>query len=273
MMIELISQYLKTHRRLNIPGVGAFMVKDSHGEILFSELLKRDDGVLRSLLAERGMGEIEVAATIDRFVFELKHDTESVGGEFVMAGFGVLRREEGGRLLFVVQAQEQEEVVVDVVTPDEPTVEVEEITPEEPKREADDTPTNKPEVPANPDSTSRYTAERIKELYSTPKTFREKDPELGDLTYSKRQKPLGGYTYVNSEPKRKGVDKVLLFGIIAAIIAVAVIAYGYYVGHVVRDGSGSIFDFGKKESAQTLVEEKPQPAVNVDDSAKGVEAE
>lgn len=78
----------------------------------------------------------------------------------------------------------------------------------------------------------RYTPEKVKELYFKPQSFREKDPDMEDLSYSKRRKPLDGYTFVQSEPKKKSVDKVLLFGIFAAVIALAVIAYGYYVNNM-----------------------------------------
>ena len=45
----LIAEFLRTHKRLVVPQLGAFIVKAPGGEILFSELFKRDDGVLRGL--------------------------------------------------------------------------------------------------------------------------------------------------------------------------------------------------------------------------------
>lgn len=232
-LTQLISQYLETNRRLNIPAVGAFIVKGTSKEILFSELLKKDDGVLRSLLLDKGMRDIEAAATVDRFVFELRHSTEVVGGEFLMEGFGSLRREQSGRLTFVaitneIEQIEAEQMEAEQVEPIEPVVvepvTVEIPTPVQPNSERVD---NEETV-----ERSRYSAERIKELYSSPQSFREKDPEIEDLTYSRKQKPLSGYTYVRNGSKKRGVDKVLLFGVIAAFIALGVIAYGYYVGHV-----------------------------------------
>lgn len=50
MLIPVITQYLETHKRLVIPQLGAFIVKEPGRAVLFSELLKRDDGVLRGLL-------------------------------------------------------------------------------------------------------------------------------------------------------------------------------------------------------------------------------
>lgn len=50
----LIAEFLRTHKRLVVPQLGAFIVKAPGGEILFSELFKRDDGVLRGLLTAAG---------------------------------------------------------------------------------------------------------------------------------------------------------------------------------------------------------------------------
>ena len=50
MLIPVITQYLETHKRLVIPQLGAFIVKEPGRAVLFSELLKRDAGVLRGLL-------------------------------------------------------------------------------------------------------------------------------------------------------------------------------------------------------------------------------
>ncbi|MBR6654987.1 MAG: hypothetical protein IKL20_00070 [Alistipes sp.] len=75
---EVIQEYLLSNRRLVVPGFGAFMAKES-GERVFSDLLRTDDGVLTSLLREQGMSEMECAVTIDRFIFEVRHELEEYG--------------------------------------------------------------------------------------------------------------------------------------------------------------------------------------------------
>ena len=47
MLTDLIAQYLTAHKRLVVPQLGAFIVKEPDHTVLFSELLRRDDGVLR----------------------------------------------------------------------------------------------------------------------------------------------------------------------------------------------------------------------------------
>ena len=90
MLVQTISQYLGSHKRLVVPQLGTFIVKEPGVSIVFSELLKRDDGVLRGLLREAGVGELEAAGEIDRFVFEVRHAAQH-GQEFRLDGFGVLR--------------------------------------------------------------------------------------------------------------------------------------------------------------------------------------
>ena len=77
-VIEVIAEYLKSNRRLVVPAFGAFMVKDT-GELVFSELLRTDDKILTSLLCGRGLSDMEVAVTIDRFVFEVRNELEQYG--------------------------------------------------------------------------------------------------------------------------------------------------------------------------------------------------
>ncbi len=99
-MIEVvISKYLESHKRLVIPQLGAFLVKKPEGHVYFSELMRRDDGVLRQLLSEAGLSELEIGGEIDRLVFEVRHCVE-LGGEYPLKGLGVFRGEENGAVAF-----------------------------------------------------------------------------------------------------------------------------------------------------------------------------
>lgn len=73
LLTNIIVEYLKHNKRLVVPKLGAFIVKKPGGEIIFSELMRSDDGVLRSLLMAYGMKELEANGTIDRMAFEIRH--------------------------------------------------------------------------------------------------------------------------------------------------------------------------------------------------------
>ena len=63
-LIHTISQYLESHKRLVVPQLGTFIVKEPGVSIVFSELLKRDDGTLRRLLIGGGLSDLEAAGEI-----------------------------------------------------------------------------------------------------------------------------------------------------------------------------------------------------------------
>ena len=77
-VVDVIAEYLLSNRRLVVPAFGACMVKES-GERVFSDLLRTDDGVLTSLLQNKGLSEMETAVMIDRFIFEVRHELEQYG--------------------------------------------------------------------------------------------------------------------------------------------------------------------------------------------------
>lgn len=104
MLNRIIAQYLESHRRLVIPQMGAFIVKEPGSSVLFSELLKRDDGVLLSLLTSEGIGEAAAAGEIDRFVLEVRRAVQQ-GREFPLEGLGVLKAGPNATISFVYAPQ------------------------------------------------------------------------------------------------------------------------------------------------------------------------
>ena len=84
---NIIIEYLKYNKRLCVPKLGTFIVKQSSGSIIFSDLMRGDDGMLRSLLMANGMRELEANGAIDRFVFEIRHAI-TVDGAVKIEGFG-----------------------------------------------------------------------------------------------------------------------------------------------------------------------------------------
>lgn len=189
MINEIIVEYLKTNRRLVIPEFGAFVTKES-GEIIFSALLRNDDGVLASLLAARGMNEMEIAVTIDRYIFEARHELESYG-YCRLGALGTLRQD--GDNLRLYQMKEVKAATTSVAT--EPSVE---------KVTNNETPQN--------DNKTKAVEERVAEEPTAPKS----EPK------STRPTPP-------RKPQRKKVDIIMVFAIIILLGTLAAIGYGYYV--------------------------------------------
>lgn len=100
MINSIIIKYLQENRRLVIPKLGAFIVKDDNQTVVFSELLRSDDGVLRGLIKGHGVGDIEAAGVIDRFVFEVRHTLDR-HMPYKIGNWGTLRRNETGKIFFM----------------------------------------------------------------------------------------------------------------------------------------------------------------------------
>ena len=65
------------------------------------------------------------------------------------------------------------------------------------------------------------------EPHLTPSSRLNPEPCVRGLRYGRPEKTTDAFTYVNRTPRR-GFDKLLLLAIVAAVIALAAIAYGYY---------------------------------------------
>lgn len=201
MLIHTLIQYLESHRRLVVPQLGTFIVKEPGRSVVFSELLKRDDGVLRGLLRAEGMGELEAAGEIDRFVFEIRHAVEH-GSEYRLEGFGVMKPGPNATIAFVYEPQP-----------------------------ASESPAQEPAAGKRQPLQPEKVAEAVKTAFTEPRVSTSAkmnpDPSVRGLRYGKPPKNTDAYTYVNRVPRRRG-DRFIWIAIIAAALAVAAILYGYW---------------------------------------------
>lgn len=99
LLTNIIIGYLKHNKRLVVPKLGAFIVKQPGGEIIFSELMRNDDGVLRSLLVAYGYNELAANGIIDRFSFEIRHNILQ-GKPYTIADFGEFSSGENNTIRF-----------------------------------------------------------------------------------------------------------------------------------------------------------------------------
>lgn len=200
MLIYTLTHYLESHKRLVVPQLGTFIVKEPGRNILFSELLKRDDGVLRKLLREEGVGELEAAGEIDRFVFEVRHAVEH-GMEYPLEGFGVMKPGPNGTIAFVYEPRSAAEAAAGEKT-DRP----QQLQPEK-------------------------VAEAVKTAFAEPRVSpsvkMNPDPSVRGLRYGRPPKSTNVYTYVDRPPRRRA-DRFIWIAVIAAVVALAAIAFGYW---------------------------------------------
>lgn len=215
----IIANYLTQHRRLVVPQLGTFIVKVPEGGVVFSELLKRDDGVLRGLLVQLGgMNDLEAAGAIDRFVFEVRHALEH-GGSYAIEGFGCLTLSPVGAIVFQP----------DPAKPAAEEVSDKPVSEQRKEMARVDSSSVKPQsrlVSGHPVDASGRPVESDVQPRLTVSPKRKPEPYVKGLQYGKPLKTTEGYTYVGSKPRRR-IDKFMVIAIVVAVLAVGVIVYGY----------------------------------------------
>ena len=224
---NVIYKYLQHNRRLVIPNLGAFMVKAS-GEIIFSELLKGDDGVFRTLLMAEGLSEFEIAAVTDRFVFEARHAISGQGC-YILGDWGALVKGTDGGLYF--ERRNPEDIKIEqksVSKIEEPLAKpkVENKTPE--KVSSQPTPQPAPHPAATPQPKLVRKEETKPEAEASAKEHKNPSIEL--------QKPRVAPASRRPIPQQKrGTDRFIALAVIVLVLALAAIGYGYYVSQLAPD--------------------------------------
>lgn len=220
MLIYTLIQYLKSNKRLVVPQLGTFIVKEPGRSVVFSELLKRDDGVLRGLLRAEGLGELEAAGEIDRFVFEIRHAVEH-GAEFRLEGFGVMKPGPNATIAFAYEPR--------------PGAESAEEEPAGAKRSS-----------LQPEKVAEAVKTAFAEPRVSPSVKMNPDPSVRGLRYGKPPKSTDAYRYVDRAPRRR-TDRFIWIAVIAAVLAVAAIAFG-------------LWSDAREKQADTEYIEQPQAA-------------
>lgn len=241
-LLTVLTNYLETHKRLVIPQLGSFLVKEPGKSVLFSALLKRDDGVLRGLLMAGGMSELEAHNCIDRFVYEVRNAFER-GESYPLPGFGSLKQGPNGTIAF--QPELAAEPVAAPAAAGTPAA-APQPAAAGPAPQSAPQPAEKPEAasasqpvaPAHID-TARMT-ERLRTAFELDRMPDADDPD-GEpaarrtaarpaVAAAPRRKPA--YTLEDAVPERKPakrkVDRFMLIAIVAAVLAIAAIAFGFW---------------------------------------------
>ena len=262
MIVEIIAKYLESNKRLVVPNLGAFIVKVPRETILFSNLIKSDDGVLRAQLAQRGMSELDAAALIDRFVFEVNYRLEH-SGVCALADFGVLRAAQNGTVAFTYDTSAKGDVldgdaddkmakhiaeITSVIVPvidhePEPTTEPEEEAEDDevtidlvPRMEAEPTKEEPKEEPKEEVKEEPQRQEPAKVVYAQEREDKRRDEKrhrreqndyVKGLRYGKGRKVVTGREGATSRKSSKG-SVIIVIAILAALIAMGALAYGLY---------------------------------------------
>lgn len=245
MICEYITRYLLLNKRLVVPNFGAFVVNPSNGDLIFVELLKMDDGVLMRQLMADGLSAVDAMNMIDRFVFEIRHKVES-GGVATLNGIGRMSMAEDGLYRFEYDPDAGREIAVPAAMVEAPAPEL--VTEPEPEVIPEPQPVAEPivepiaqpveekaEPQPEPEHEPEHESEHEPEHESEPKVDLPKfelspmDPNsyVKGLRYGKPQRPSkDDIRYVGNTAGR-GVDKFVVVAVVAALLAIGAIVYGW----------------------------------------------
>lgn len=235
MIVEIISKYLEQNKRLVVPNLGAFIVKVAGQTILFSNLIKNDDGVLRSLVAASGLSELEAAGAVDRFVFEVNFRLEQ-SEVCRLTGFGELKKGVNGTITFSYQPTVEGENLDANLSErmaeraaQEAAKPVVESAEEEVQADFDIVPSKSEEPASEPTQSAEPALEAKSEPKSpaSPATHSPQGDYVKGLRYGKGRKVVTGREGATSRRSNKG-DLIMKIAIGAALIAILALAYGFY---------------------------------------------
>lgn len=261
MVVEIIAKYLAANKRLIIPNLGTFIVKKPGEQILFSNLMKSDDGLLRSLLLAEGYSEMEAAAVVDRFVFEVNFRLQE-RGECRLKNFGYLRSTEKGAIIFEYSPQVDGELLdANVVTPQPVSEQAEpEQTYTEPQEEAE--PREEEQIVVYDEEAEEWPNSEPIELGKSRYDDKE---EVLKSTSIRRDKAVKGLKYKSSDKvsrgsayKGKGSKGIggwlLVLVVVAAFLAIGMLLWG------------EVFSSVSDSEEESIAMSRPEPSVpNPDD--------
>ena len=198
------------------------MVKAS-GEIIFSELLKGDDGVFRTLLTAEGLSEFEIAVVIDRFIFEVRHAISDQGC-YILGDWGALVKGTDGGLLFEKRRAEDikteqksiSKIEEPLVIPEVKVEVKEEVAPQPAPQPT--TPQLKPVVPKEEIKVETKAQPESQKPHVEPQKVRVAPAQRRPVVQQKR-----------------GTDRFIVLAAIVLVLALAAIGYGYYVSQLAPD--------------------------------------
>lgn len=222
LLTNIIVEYLKHNKRLVVPKLGAFIVKQPSGNVIFSELMRNDDGVLRSLLVAYGLNELKANGMIDRLVFEIRHAIGK-GEGFAIGDFGEFSAGANNTIVFK-QKREPKKIGGNIKPP------VERLDAVKRKRQQ----ANRMEHSGSAEHTKVAKAE-VRSEGSVRSMKRRRASESENMVLTKPDAYLRGLKYKNKKSKggdddyygsdKRGValsKRYIIMGIVAIAIGVAV---------------------------------------------------
>ncbi len=249
-IVDIIFDYMQSHRRLTVPGLGSFLKRGEGEEIFFSEFAKGDDGVLWGEMVSRGVAEVVATAEIEAFVERVRESLDS-SKPFFIVGVGALIRKEGeGVSLSRTLAMDNAPVRPEPKPEPKPKVEPKPEPQIEPEQQPIQQPQPQPQPQLKPKPKRSIASDVVKmmgeiEALGRRESRRERDnaaesqergvviEEEEEYDESERYDEI---VYENergemSKPRKiRRIDPLAIFLIVSVIVAIGFFANGFIIG-------------------------------------------
>lgn len=234
MLESIITDYLQYRRRLIVPTLGAFLKKED-GTVVFAPFLNKDDGVFVGLVAQSyGASPAEAGEMVGRYADNLLATLDASGG-YLIAGLGTLKRDANGILFLdtadsAPQRAAREPVVEQVVAGETILPEPEPVFEPEPTPVPFSVPENRimADTLDTPLTLNDLIRERQERQAPPPPTIHQRAVDRADAPKPVRKaSPSPRVSSPNPVQPQKRGDLVLILAVVAAILALAALIYGY----------------------------------------------
>lgn len=232
----IIEAYLQSENRLIIPNVGTLLKRKESGEIVFVEMLKKNDGKLEALVAAQfGVAAEEAAAIVEGYSEEIGRQI-ATSRKFIIDGVGVLLVSATGALDFAFNpfshtipepeakaAEPEVKTVEPEVKAAEPKVIVEQFEDDE-EEEEEEVKVEEPKVVA-PEPT-KPVAPQVKPTVSA--TARKQSALYDDDDEDDAPKEAPRKINIRRPAPRKKVDPITIIAIVAVVLALFTLLWGAF---------------------------------------------
>lgn len=232
----IIARYISTGTRLIIPDLGTLLRRKESGEIVFMEMLKKNDGALVALVAEGfGIDEEQAAEAVNAYISTIKSALTSEN-KFIMDGVGVLLTTADGDVTFIFNPNSHS-------IPNEPEEEATVVTPQPQPAPAPQQPNVEPPVKTpQPEVSVRASVSPkvdVLEFYYEEPAETETAPEDSEYDEEDEESMVKKEERVSKEshdtprkprtsaPKKHiKFDFITILALVSAVIAIAVLIWG-----------------------------------------------
>lgn len=232
----IIEAYLQRENRLIIPSVGTLLKRKESGEIVFVEMLKKNDGKLVGLVAEQfGVATDEAEAIVEGYSEEIGRQI-ATSRKFIIDGVGVLLVGANGALDFAfnpftrtIPAPESEPKSV-AVEPKAPVAEAPKApVAEQAKAPATEQPkSNVIELEVEPEEEEEKEVRMVAEPAKPAAPVRKQSALYED---DEEDAPAAPRKMNIRKPKpRKKLDLITIIALIAVVLALASLVWGLFPG-------------------------------------------